>query len=187
MGLLGTLGTALLSPFSGLLAGPAPKYNKANFNNQVDLDELDHRSARSPEELRNMSLEGTDDAAAMQGSPDQIHAEKTALGSAGGDDISGALSRRSSKRFGNDLSRLKRQADVESVDRKYKQKQTAFDANQAKLKMDMYQDQMAAYAEAEQEAARYSVLSSLMGGVGTFAGTGLAQAMGKPKEGAKNG
>lgn len=183
MGLLGAgigaLGGGLISALGGLF-NPAPKYQKATFNNQVDLNELDARAGRSAEDLSKLQLEGTRDAGVMQTSPEQMAVDRTALGNAGGDDISAALSRRSGKRFGNDLSRLKRQADVDSVNRKATQGQQAFDANQAKLKLDMHQDQVAKQAEAEQEAARYSVLSSLMGGVGSMAGAGVAKIMRTP-------
>lgn len=174
MGLIGAGLGALTSGLMGLFAGPAPKYERANFNNQVDLNELDARAGRSAQDLSKMQLEGTQDAGVMQRSPEAMAVDRTALGSAGGDDISAALSRRSNKRFGGDLSRLKRQADVDSVNSKHKQGQQAFDANQAKMKMDMYQDQLAKHAEAEEESARYAVLSKLFSSVGNFGGNAIA-------------
>ena len=174
MGLIGTGLGALAGGITSLLAGPAPEYQRARFNSGVDLDDLDRRAKRGPEELAKMQMEGTQDASVMQGSPDQLANESGALGGANGADVSDALARRSSKRFGGDVAKLHRQSKVDSVDSHYKQVQTNFDVQQKKQAMDRYQDQIAQQAEREQESARYSVLTNLLGGAGAVVGTGVA-------------
>jgi len=174
MGLIGAgLGSAV-GGLAGLLAGPAPVMKRANFNNQVDLDEMKARSERGAGELERMRMEGTEGAAIMQGTPEQAKIEQTALGGANGADVSDALSRRSQKNFGHDISKLQRQAKVDSVNDHYEQVQTSAAMNSAKSQMDEYQRAAEQQAGREQDAARYSVLSSVLQGVGQWAGMGVA-------------
>lgn len=180
MGLIGAGLGGLLGGIAGLFAGPAPTYKSASFNNQVDLDELKSRAARTPEELQRMQMEGTGDAAVMQGSPEQVQTERTALGNASGADVSDALARRSQRQFGNSLATLHRQSQIDSVNKHYGQVDTAHQMEQAKTQLDLYQRQLEQQADREQEAARYSVLGNLLQGVGNVVGTGVANLMKPP-------
>lgn len=93
------------------------------------------------------------------------------ISSLGGADVFGeAIRRRSDKLYGNSLSKMKRQFDISKPEEKFRR--TALAANNAaqiyKNEVDYQQAQLK--RAADEEAERNSVLSSVLGFVGTVGG-----------------
>lgn len=178
MGLIGTLGGGLISGIAGLLAGPAPTYKNAQFNNGVDLDESNKLASRSASDLSTMSTEGAKESGqGLMGSPEQRARTDTALGGATPTDLQDAIARRSQKTFGRDVTNLQRNATVYGVGRHYQDQQTNFALNQAKTQTDLYQKKVSQQIDREKQAAAFSVLNNLTQGAGSVIGAGVGKIM----------
>lgn len=180
MGLIGAGLGGLAGGLLGLFAGPAPTYKPTQFNKGLDQDVLDERAKRSAGDLANMQMEGVSEAPGMAETPEQAEAGRVAMGGASPGATSDALARRSRRLYDSDVTRLKRQAAVDSVGAHERDVSTAHKMRTARDAVAQEQIQFERQKEAEQDAARYSVLSNLLQGVGTLAGAGVAQYMKSP-------
>lgn len=180
MGLIGSAAGGLLGGLAGLFAGPAPTYKPTKFNKALDQNVLDERAKRSVGDIAAMQTEGIPDAPAMAETPEQAQASQTALGGASAGATSDALARRSRNLYDRDVTRLKRQAAVDAVGTKERDTETAHKMRTAQDAIANEQIRFERQQEAEQDAARYSVLSNLLQGVGSMVGAGVAQYMKTP-------
>lgn len=183
MGLIGGLAGGLFGGLAGLAAGPAPEYQQVKWGGgkKFNFDDAQARADRSADELQGIYQEGVAEAGqGMQKTAPEIAASESALGSVAPANLGEALRRRASKSYDRDLNTIKRQSEVMSLDNRRSAQDAARSRLQAKEAEDYRQGQIAQQAEAEAQAARYSVWNNLLGGIGTAAGAMVGNIMKTP-------
>lgn len=174
--LVAGLASAGAGVLGGLLAGgDDPKFNPAtlSYAGSQGLKGVNDAANRSVDQNADILNEGTNDPSLL-GTADDANRTESALGYDPAH-MGEALRDRSAKRFSSDLASLHRQNSITGFDTKYSLKNKADTLNLQKQSADQGVLAQQVSYQREMDAARNTVLSQVLGGMGQMVGMGFAQ------------
>ena len=185
MGILGSIlgGTAGGILGSAVAGGQDPSLQKAALSKRGELAiEEQKRLARlKPEDLAAEQMEGVKEAGAGY-IPQEAQTSRAAqaLGFVTPTDYSKALRQRGEKSYGEDVARLANKAKIQGISQAMENEARWQKTALAQRNLeDSYSQAMAEYADAA-ERARNSVISGIIGNIGTGVGYALAASRSQP-------